>query len=224
MPATHPAPGPACPTADVVRRFALSIAGLLSLIRQVFPRVPNPPVSSLEILNYISRTRRRFERLLARLAAGIAPRARAPRPDDAAEPKPRATPRFRLPRRRLWLRAILGHNAGNFAGQVAYLLDQPETAALIAASPQAQRLLRPFFHILGTPPACIPPLPKRPRKPRPKPAPKPRRLSYKQRQALLWYPNIEGRPMKLLPSRAALAREPPAYLTAALLPVAKKPA
>jgi hypothetical protein len=73
--------------------------------------------------------------------------------------------------------------------------------------------------MLAIAPACIPPLPKRPRKPRPRPEPKLKRLSYKEREALLWYPNIEGRPMKLLPPRAVLAREPPAYL-----PVAKKPA
>jgi hypothetical protein len=77
--------------------------------------------------------------------------------------------------------------------------------------------------MLAIAPACIPPLPRRPRKPRPKPEPKPRRLSYKEREALLWYPNLEGRPMKLLPPRAVLAREPPAYLPAALMPLAKKP-
>jgi hypothetical protein len=203
MSTANTAPDPAYPVADVLYRFGLSIAGLLALIQQVLPRVANPPVPWPDLYNYISRTRRRFERLLARLAAGIAPRARAPRPDDApaAEPKPRAKPRFRLPRRRLWLRALLGYNAGNFAGQVAYLLDQPETAALIAASTQARRLLRPFFHILGTPPACIPPLPRPPRKPRPKPPPKQKRLTRRELEALLWYPNIEGRPMKLIPPR-----------------------
>jgi hypothetical protein len=50
-------------------------------------------------------------------------------------------------------------------------------------------------------PACIPPLPQRPRKPRPRPEPKPRRLTRKELKALLWYPNIEGRPMNLIPPR-----------------------
>ena len=52
--------------------------------------------------------------------------------------------------------------------------------------------------MLGITPACIPPLPKRPRKPRPA---KPRRLTRKQREAILWYPNSEGKPMNLLPRK-----------------------
>jgi hypothetical protein len=221
MSAAHPAPVTAYPAADVLRLFAISIAGLLKLVFQAFPRVPNPPISAKDLYNYISRTSRRFERLLPRLAAGIQPRPHpaAHPPEPGAEPKPRANPRLRLPRRNAWLRAALGYYVSGYGSQIAFLLDQPETAALISASPRAHRLLRPFFRMFGITPACIPPLPKRPRKPRPKPEPKPKRLSYKEREALLWYPNLEGRPMKLLPPRAVLAREPPAYL-----PVAKKPA
>jgi hypothetical protein len=219
MRAAHSAPNPAYPTADVVRRFGISIAGLLKLVFHAFFRHPNPPMSGQDLYNYISRTSRRFERLLARLAAGIHPRQRARETPPAAEPKPRTTPRLRLPRRNAWLRSFLGYYVSGYASQIAFLLDEPETAALVAASPQAHRLLRPFFRMFGLTPACIPPLPRRPRKPRPKPEPKPRRLSYKQREALLWYPNIEGKPMKLLPPRAVLAREPPAYL-----PVPKKTA
>jgi hypothetical protein len=44
-------------------------------------------------------------------------------------------------------------------------------------------------------------LPKRPRKPRPKPPPRPKRLTLRELKALLWYPNIEGRPMNLIPPR-----------------------
>jgi hypothetical protein len=216
MSAAQPAPGPAYPTADVLRLFAISIAGLLKLVFHAFFRHPNPPMSGQDLYNYISRTSRRFARLLPRLAAGIQPRQR---PAPRIERKPRANPRLQLPRRNAWLRAALGYYVSGYGSQIAFLLDQPETAALIAASPQAHRLLRPFFRMFGIAPACIPPLPKRPRKPRPKPEPKPKRLSYKEREALLWYPNLEGRPMKLLPPRAVLAREPPAYL-----PVAKKPA
>jgi hypothetical protein len=212
----------------VLRLFAISIAGLLKLVFHAFFRHPNPPISGQDLYNYISRTSRRFERLLPRLAAGIQPRLRPQpcpsEPAPAAEARPRVNPRLNLPRRNAWLRAALGYYVSGYGSQIAFLLDQPETAALIAASPQAHRLLRPFFRMFGITPACIPPLPRRPRKPRPKPEPKPKRLSYKQRQALLWYPNIEGRPMKLLPPRAVLAREPPAYLPAALLPVPKKPA
>jgi hypothetical protein len=53
--------------------------------------------------------------------------------------------------------------------------------------------------MLGITPTALPPQPPRARKPRPKPAPKPKRLTRKQRETILWYPNMEGRPMKLLP-------------------------
>jgi hypothetical protein len=201
MHAASPAPVAAYPTADVVHRFGLSIAGLLKLVFHAFFRHPNPPMSGQDLYNYISRTRIRFERLLARLAAGIHPRRRTPEPPRSAEPSPRAIPRFRLPRRNAWLRGFLGYYVSGYGSQIAFLLDEPETAALIAASPQAQRLLRPFFRMFGIAPACIPPLPKRPRKPRPKPTPKPRRPTRRELAALLWYPNIEGRPMQLIPPR-----------------------
>jgi hypothetical protein len=198
MSAAHPAPERAYPTADVLRLFASSFAGILKLVQRLIPLQPRPDEPGIALYNYISRTRLRFERLLARLAAGIQPRPQPPRPDR----KPSTTPRLRLSRRYAWLRTALGYNAGNFGSQIAFLLDEPETAALVASSPQAQRLLRPLLHMLGAvPPACIPPLPQRPRKPRPKPAPRPRRLTRKELKALLWYPNIEGRPMNLIPPR-----------------------
>jgi hypothetical protein len=195
MSAARPNPDRACPTADVLRRFALSIAGLLKLVFHAFPAVANPPISAPDLYNYISRTSRRFERLLVRLAAGVQPRPRpAPRPPEAAPaaaPKPRATPRLRLPRRFAWLRAALGHNAGNLGSQIAFLLDESETAALVAASPQAQRLLRPLFNMLGVvAPACIPPLPPRARKPRPRPEPRPRPVRpLSERRAWSWRPS-----------------------------------
>jgi hypothetical protein len=219
MTTAHPAPVAANPIEDVVRRFGISIAGLLKFVFHAFFCHPNPPISGQDLYNYLSRTSRRFERLLARLAAGVQPRRRTHETPPSAEPKPRANPRLRLPRRNAWLRTALGYYVSGYGSQIAFLLDEPETAALIAGSPQAHRLLRPFFRMFGIAPACIPPLPKRPRKPRPKPEPKPRRLTYKEREALLWYPNIEGKPMKLLPPRAVLAREPPAFL-----PIPKKSA
>jgi hypothetical protein len=199
MSAAHSAPEPTPPAGDVARRFALSIAGLLAVLGQVFARHPKPPVPALVLWNYLNRTRQRFEQLLARLAAGIRPRATRPQP--ARDRRPRTAPRVRLPRGKLWLRTTLGWQSGGYALQIEHLLNEPATATLVAGSPQAQRLLRPLCHMLGIATACVPPLPPRPRKPRPKPAPKPRRLTRKQREAILWYPNLEGRPMKLLPPR-----------------------
>ena len=185
--------------AEIVRRFAHSIAGLLGVMGTVFNAHPNPPMPALLLWNYISRTSTRFARLIAQLAAGIAPRKPAPR--AKREPAERKTPRLRLPRGKKWLRALLGWRGGGCATQIEHLLNQPETAALVANSPQAQRLLRPLCHMLGITTASIPKLPPRPRKPRPKPAPNPQRPTRREREAILHYPNLQGRPMRLLPRR-----------------------
>ncbi len=202
---TQPTPteAPAAPTLDVAAVLGRTLRALNAiwvLIDTLFPKIGKTPISARDIILYLQRTQRRFEHLLVRLAAGIAPRKRAPRPKSAT-PKPRKNPRFRLPRRKDWLGGLLVWHARGYAAEIASALDHPGTGALIAASPQAQRLLRPLCHMFGLTPACIPPLPKRPRKPRPKPTPKPRRLTRKQREAILWYPNSEGKPMKLLPRR-----------------------
>jgi hypothetical protein len=138
-------------------------------------------------------------RLLACLAAGVVPRVRgrvAGRKDV-----PRKSPRIRLPTRKSWLGGAIGWYGRGYALQIEHLLGEPETAALLAASPQAQRLLRPLCRMLGIVPAGVLPLPPRVRKPRPRPARKPKRLTRREREAILWYPNSEGRPMKLLPRR-----------------------
>ena len=195
----HPT-APALDAPEIARRFALAIAGLIGVMGAVFNPHPNPPVPGQLLRGYFLRTSNRFSRLIARLAAGIAPRKPAPR--AKREPTERKSPRLRLPRKKMWLRALLGWRAGGYATQIEHLLNQPETAALVANSPQAQRLLRPLCRMLGIAATCVPPLPPRPRKPRPKPAPKAKRLTRREREAILWYPNAQGRPMRLLPRRS----------------------
>ncbi len=152
---------------------------------------------------YILRLGSRFARLMARLEAGTLappkPRARRARPET--RPETRKNPRLRLPGGKAWIIRDLGWRGVNAAGGLPLLLARPEVAEIVAQYPQAQRMLRPLCHMLGITAACIPPLPRRPRKPRPQPAAKPRRLTRKQRQAILWYPNSEGKPMNLLPRR-----------------------
>jgi hypothetical protein len=53
--------------------------------------------------------------------------------------------------------------AAGYASQLNHLLAEPEAAALLAASPQAARILRPLCHLLGIRPASVPPLPRRER-------------------------------------------------------------
>jgi hypothetical protein len=189
------APGEPLPAAlGVAYRLALILAHLAALVSRGLLGDPRRVGLILPLWRYITRTARRFGRLAAAHAAGKPPKPRVRKPHSG----PRAV---RLPQGRAWLVVALRHHAAAYAGQLAYLLAQPDAAALVAGSPRAQHLLRPLCRMLGIAPACIPPLPKRPRKPRPKPAPKPKRLTRKQLEALLWYPNIEGRPMKLIPPR-----------------------
>jgi hypothetical protein len=121
----------------------------------------------------LRRITRRFAALAARHAAGTLRPLRTPttQPRTAGPdpPPPRSPPpRDKLPRGYAWLiRLVPG--AANFGSQLAYLLSQPEMAAMIAAIPQMSRLLRPLCRALAahpTPP--LPPDPPRIRPPRPK--------------------------------------------------------
>ena len=48
-----------------------------------------------------------------------------------------------------WLLALVPQEAAGFAGQVRTLLAEPEMVALLAASPQARRVLKPLCRMLG---------------------------------------------------------------------------
>jgi hypothetical protein len=113
---------------------------------------------------WLRRTTMRFARLAERLRTG---RLGTPRPRrrPATGPRPQSPRPKRLPRAAAWL-ARLVPEARCSAAQLQHLLEGPEMAALIAAAPQAGRLLRPLCRMLGV---DHPPL-RRPRRPRPPPA------------------------------------------------------
>ena len=126
-----------------------------------------------------SRLRRladRFAALAARAAAGPLPAPRR-RPPAARPSRPRP-PGTRLPEGFAWLIRMVPE--ARFANtRISHLLGSAEMAALLAAAPQAGRLLRPLCRTLGVPlpPAlALPPRRRRKRKPRsaavarPKPA------------------------------------------------------
>ena len=133
---------------------------------------------------YLHRLGARFDRLLARHAAGrLAPPRSRPLSAQGALPRtasppaaspraaspPAASPRApRLPGGFAWvLRLVPG--AGSFGSQLRHLLNRPEMAALLAEAPQAGRLLRPLCRMLGVgpdpdvPAALFPPRVARPR-------------------------------------------------------------
>ncbi len=148
-PLTPPAP-------DV--RFA-AIIGLLC--RTVGARGGGGRLAGPLVILIWTRLRRmgaRFAALAARLAAGRRPvarrRARAPRPAPPASPS-------RLPRGFAWLVRRVPE-AASAASQLQHLLAEPEMAALLAAAPQAGRILRPLCRMLGVRPPAVVALPPRP--------------------------------------------------------------
>ena len=198
---TPPAPNPPTLPAETARIVAAIFASLAAWVAHVFARHQRAAIVG-PLWSYINRTAQRFARLMARFEAGTLRPHKPAAARPAREAKAERKPRLRLPTAKGWLGQDVGWYGRGYGSQLEHLLNQPETAALIASLPQAQRLLRPLCRMLGIAPACIPPLPRRPRvRKRVERTPKPRKPTRKELEAILWYSNIEGRPMRLLPRK-----------------------
>ena len=104
----------------------------------------------------LQRMKLRFERLMARLAAGWRPGLVVPRERKRPEvARTRAVGAVRFPTRFGWL-VGLTQEAAVYGVCLQELLDAPEMRAVVAEVPAVQRLLRPFCHALGVRPG--PPL------------------------------------------------------------------
>ncbi len=130
---------------------------------------------AVAMYNRIGRTFRGIERMLVRFRAGKL-RKGIPRAAMSLRTQARQKPAIVLPRRFGWLVVAGKHDAVCYGGQLKHLLDEPDMAALLEASPQAKRILRPLLRALAvelpwtvTPPRA--PRLRQPRKPRPKPEP-----------------------------------------------------
>jgi hypothetical protein len=157
--ATPPAPELLAAIPGIAARLAVILANLAALVARAFLRHPVHMVHIVPLWNYINRTARRFTRVCSRLEAGqLRPRALRPARKGGAR-KPRG-----FPTTRAWLLAALRHEAAGYGVQIQHLLEQPESAALLAAAPQAARVLRPLCTMLGIVPAtlALPPRPKPP--------------------------------------------------------------
>lgn len=140
------------------------LTGLIAVIARGLLRNPLRVAIVLPLCTYLTRAGRRFNRAMERLATGTPfPAARAGSHRGGPAPAP-------LPSRHGWLLADLRHEAGHFHQRLATFLAQPDCAALLAACPQAARILRPICHILGLPPGALPQRPRPPRQRRPMPA------------------------------------------------------
>ncbi len=147
---------------SLATHFATILSGLRDIIAASAARKePDPALVArnqartallVRLWSYVGRTAARFERLVARWQAGTLPTPRPPRP---GRPAPRAA-RPRLPTARAWVVHALGYQAANKAGGLAHLLARPDLAELLAAAPQAARLLRPLCRMLGVTPPLTP--------------------------------------------------------------------
>ncbi len=200
---TDPSPLPACLIVSLLRDVMGRLRGALGFGDATHKRAAMlAPFSA-----YMGRVLSRFAALVRRHEAGLM-RPHAVRPSRAGCKAP-VRPRVRLPMARAWVRAVVGWRSGGVSGQVETLLSRPDAAGILALYPQAQAMFRPLCHMLGISPASVPALAKRVRRgagsgagaaasagKRPR-----RRLTRREREAILRYPNSEGQPMKLLPRR-----------------------
>ena len=157
---------------EVMRERLLE--GAVRLRRGPFGPPAAPPAMVDWLWHYLADTRRRLVALHARFAAGTlsaAPRRRAvARPAAGRETptgavsEPRA--RIRIPP----VEVFSPYGLGCYATELRELVDDPETRALLAASPQAGKLLRPLWRKLSSEPLPealrLPPTPRRARQPR----------------------------------------------------------
>ena len=187
------------PPPTAAARFAAIIRLLCRLLAESLPRGPLSSRQGIALTGRLCRIGQQFSRLAARFAAGTLrpPRPYVPRPRRAAAPHAEPPPPRRLapdalPRGRAWLvRAV--RSTSVCGSQLAHLVaNDPEMIALLQAAPQARRLLRPLFRMLGAPlPAILAPPPR----PVPRAAPAPRPPSQMPPVAL---------PGRLPPARIAL--------------------
>ena len=129
---------------------ATILRNLIALMARLFLRDPRHVGLTLKLHRRLTRAIQALDGVMARLAAGTlrAARSRPGRPSSGRPP-------LALPRGRGWLAQALGHDGRGMASQLHHLLARPEAAALLAATPQARRLLRPICHMLGIAPVAL---------------------------------------------------------------------
>ena len=138
-------------------RFALIVTALIGYVRTKIRAGVEWAVFDAAQAR-VRRIRNRFAALVVKYRAGTLPAPRPKRapcpiePADESEPTPKpARPVSLLPRNFAWLCGIVPQWAAGCGGQVLHLLDEPEMRELIAAAPQAGRLLRPLLWMTGRP-------------------------------------------------------------------------
>lgn len=144
MNAISPTPSPsdletAAPA--LVRRLSVILAGLAALVAARFLRNPR-------LVGLIGPLWRRLSRIAGRVSRAMSrPQVRV----RASQAGMRGVvpSAVRLPQGRLWLVRELGWEAAGFGCQLAALLAEPESQAVLGAMPGLGRILRPVCRMLG---------------------------------------------------------------------------
>ena len=197
--------------------FAQSFALILrSVCEAIAARGPKAGADFPFIIPARTRVSRFSARFLALVAAFRAGRLAAPRPSTETDESPARESRtrpvseeapaapsglpvppkpVRLPRGFGWMLRF-GPEMACYRSQLEHwLINEPEVGPLLAAAPQAGRILRPLCHMLGiTPPPALrlPPRPPRVRPKRPAAAPRPKRPTKAEMRS--WLPG-QKRPL-----------------------------
>ena len=175
-----PPPTPAGRFAGIIGLLCRNVAAQIAGGRPNGPRgLPLAGPLIVVIWNRLRRIGERFARLAARIGAGKLRRRSARRPGMApsapSAPRPQRPGSPALPRGFCWLLRLVPETTHGRT-QLYHLLADPQMAALIAASPEMGRILRPLCRSLGIPPLPIllPPRPApAPEPPAPEPEPEP---------------------------------------------------
>ena len=175
--------------------FALILRGVCEAIAARGPKAGANLPLIIPAVRRLNRLTARFFAKVEAFRAGrlLAPRAspatgatpgRQPRTRPVAEDAPAATSGLLVPPKPLrlpsgfgWMLRFGSEVAGRRSQLEHWLTTEPELGPLLAATPQAGRILRPLCHMLGIKPPPALRLPPRPPRVRPKPAvaPRPRR-------------------------------------------------
>jgi hypothetical protein len=152
---------------EFLRRLTLILFALREIVGRRLSNHPTLAHIPLVLWRRCAFAVQRATRLASRLAAGRRSRRHHPRP---GRPRPATRkPVLRLPSAPLWLVRRLGWEVAGYGSQLRALLQDPNTAALLAEAPGLIRTLRPIARILGVStldPLGPPPPPKPPKPPR----------------------------------------------------------